>query len=254
MYPYTILAGIDLYTILVGLAVLSALATYRILSTKYNFSVKFYNFVLLCAVLSITLGFFSAAFFQALYNIKEIGRFELSSTSGMTFLGGLMGGAAVFIIVYFGIGALVFKDKENIKSFGKIANIGACSICIAHSIGRLGCLMAGCCHGRREDGFLGIYNHMVGYKTLPVQLYEALFLAALFAVLIVLLKKGKNTISVYLIAYAVWRFFAEYMRADERGDTFISALSPSQLICIPMLLIGVIIIVCSIKGKKDEMG
>ena len=94
---------------------------------------------------------------------------------------------------------------------------------------------------------------MVGYKTLPVQLYEALFLAALFAVLVMLFQKGKNTMSIYLIAYAVWRFFAEYMRADERGDTLISALSPSQLICIPMLLIGVIILYFSIKGKKDEI-
>lgn len=253
MYPYTIFAGIDLYTIFVALAVLSALATYRILGAKFDFSTKFYNFVLLCAVLSITLGLFSAAFFQALYNIKETGRFELTSTSGMTFLGGLMGGAAVFIIFYFGVGALVFKDRENVKSFGKIANIGACSICIAHSVGRIGCLMAGCCHGKRVDGFLGIYNHMVGYKTLPVQLYEALFLAALFAALVILFKKGKNTMSIYLIAYAVWRFFAEYMRADERGDTLISALSPSQLICIPMLLIGVIILYFSIKGKKDEI-
>lgn len=252
MYPFTIFAGIDLYTVFVALAILSALFTLRVLGTKYNVSVKLYNFTLINGVLSILLGFFSATLFQALYNIKQTGHFELNASSGMTFLGGLMGGAAVFLIIYFGVGAFIFKDKENIRGFGKIANIGACCICIAHSLGRLGCLMAGCCHGKREDGFFGIYNHMVGYKTLPVQLYEALFLAALFVILLVLLKKGKNTISAYLIAYAIWRFFAEYLRADERGDTLINALTPSQLICIPMLIIGIIIIVLSKKGSKDE--
>ena len=252
MYPFTIFADVDLYTCLVALAVLAALFVLRILSTKYGVSIKLYNFTLLCGTLSIILGFLSATLFQALYNIKELGRFELGNSTGMTFLGGLLGGAIIFLSIYFGIGALIFKDKDNIKNFGKIANIGACCICIAHSVGRIGCLMAGCCHGKRVDGFFGIYNYSVGYKTLPVQLYEAVFLAILFFVLIKLIDKGKNTISIYLIAYAIWRFVAEYMRADERGQTFVDVLTPSQLICIPMLLLGIIILVISIKGRKNE--
>jgi len=252
MYPFTIFADVDLYTCLVALAVLCALFTLRVLTTKYDISVKLYNFTLVCGTLSIMVGFLSASFFQALYNIKELGRFELANTTGMTFLGGLLGGAFVFLSIYFGVGAFLFKDGENIKSFGNIANIGACCICIAHSIGRIGCLMAGCCHGKRADGFFGIYNHVVGYKTLPVQLYEAIFLIVLFVILLKLLEKGKNTISIYLIAYAIWRFFAEYLRADDRGQTLIDILTPSQLICIPMLALGVLILILSKKGYKNE--
>lgn len=252
MYPYEIIAGIDLYTLLVCLAVLSAFLTLRIFGTKYGLSAKVYNFTLLCGVLAITLGFLFAIVFQALYNIKKLGYFELSTSTGMTFLGGLLGGAAVFLIVYFGVGHFVFKDKDNIKGFGTVANVGACCICIAHAIGRIGCLMAGCCHGKRVDGFFGIYNHSVGYKTLPVQLYEALFLLALFCILIVLLKKRVNTLGIYLVAYAIFRFFAEYLRADERGDTLISIFSPSQFICFPMLAIGITLIVFTKMRRKNE--
>lgn len=252
MYPFAIFSDIDLYTCLVCLSVILALLTLRILGNKCALSTKLYNFTLVCGTLSIMLGFISATIFQALYNIKESGNFELSTSTGMTFLGGLLGGAVVFIGIYFGVGAFVFNDTENVKEFGKIANIGACCICIAHSVGRIGCLMAGCCHGKRVDGFFGIYNYSVGYKTLPVQLYEAVFLAILFFVLIKLIDKGKNTISIYLIAYAIWRFVAEYMRADERGQTIVDIFTPSQLICIPMLLLGIIILVISIKGRKNE--
>ena len=49
--------------------------------------------------------------------------------------------------------------------------------------------------------------------------------------------------SVYLIGYGIWRFFIEYLRGDDRGETLLSFLSPSQLTAIVLSIVGVLLIV-----------
>ena len=62
----------------------------------------------------------------------------------------------------------------------------------------------------------------------------------LFAFLLLrsLAKEG-YCLPVYLCAYAVWRFAIEYLRADYRGDTFVEALTPSQLIACILFAVGI---------------
>ena len=56
----------------------------------------------------------------------------------------------------------------------------------------------------------------------------------------------------YAIVYGIWRFLIEFARSDERGETIISALSPSQLIAILMIAAGVLYIcVWYFKKKKS---
>ena len=38
-----------------------------------------------------------------------------------------------------------------------------------------------------------------------------------------------------MIMYGVWRFIIEFFRADDRGSTIVSFLSPSQLIAVLMI-------------------
>ena len=77
----------------------------------------------------------------------------------------------------------------------------------------------------------------------PIQLYEALFLFALFAVMTVLLLKFnfQHNLSAYLISYGIFRFVNEFFRTDGRGH-FIGSLSPSQFWSIVMVVIGVALI------------
>ena len=125
-----------------------------------------------------------------------------------------------------------------------MSGIAGGAIALAHGIGRIGCLCAGCCHGEVTDAWYGIYNAALDAKTVPVQLFEALFLFALAAFLSVWLWKGmRGGLGIYLSAYAVWRFFIEYLRTDHRGQSPISFLSPSQLTAVVLLLVGVGLIV-----------
>ena len=73
-----------------------------------------------------------------------------------------------------------------------------------------------------------------------MQLYEAIFLFALAAVLLYRLIKGKHyNLPIYTVAYGVWRFFAEYLRADARGQGIIPFLSPSQQTALLLIAVGV---------------
>ena len=118
------------------------------------------------------------------------------------------------------------------------------SIVVAHAFGRIGCLMDGCCYGAITDAWYGIemLSGGVWAKRVPTQLFEAIFLFLLFAVLVVLIvrKKFRNTPSVYLIAYGVWRFLIEFIRDDNRGSSGIPGLYPSQLTAIILVIIGVV--------------
>ena len=53
-------------------------------------------------------------------------------------------------------------------------------------------------------------------------------------------------------AYGVWRFFIEYFRADDRGQTIVPFLSPSQLVAIVMVLLGVAYLVLWYLQKQGK--
>jgi prolipoprotein diacylglyceryltransferase len=44
---------------------------------------------------------------------------------------------------------------------------------------------------------------------------------------------------IYMLGYGAWRFLIEYARADDRGETIVSFLSPSQLFALLLMLGGV---------------
>jgi phosphatidylglycerol:prolipoprotein diacylglycerol transferase len=79
----------------------------------------------------------------------------------------------------------------------------------------------------------------LGYYV-PTQLYEALFLFVVFAVLTFLVFKYdfKHGLSLYLGSYGIWRFIIEFFRADHRGS-FVGNMSPSQFWSLLMIPIAV---------------
>ena len=93
----------------------------------------------------------------------------------------------------------------------------------------------------------------LGYKVIPTQLFEAIFLTILFCVFVYRIRhrKGYN-LPLYMISYAIWRFFAEYLRKDYRGETLVDFLTPSQFIAVLMVVAGVILFVIMKKSSKKK--
>ena len=251
MYPNEIIFGMTLYEIFLAIGIVAALAIARIFSDIDKVPAKLFNFILIDGCVAIALGYFGAVFTQAIYNWLDDGVFELTVTTGATFLGGLIAGVVIFLIGYFIIGSFLFKKKENIKYFPRLLDFAPVSITAAHAFGRLGCLMAGCCHGEICDAWYAVYHVNLGAKAVPIQLFESIFLFILCAVLTILaIKKVSGTMAIYMSSYGMWRFFVEYLRSDDRGSTVVDFLTPSQLISVLLLIGSVLILLYSLKMRK----
>ena len=255
MYPYKIIWDIDLYDIFLTVGFNSALIVFDIYTTKRKMKSKIQTFYLILGIVSIFVGLYSAELFQSVFNYIKTGEFKFQ---GLTFYGGLIGGTIIFLTGFFLVGKFIFKDKEHISSFKELLEVAPCCITVAHAFGRLGCLTAGCCYGLETDGFPGFHMHVQtnsGYVEgtfLPTQLYESLFLFGLFVFLSVRYFKGKpRNLSVYLIAYGLWRFFMEFLRIDERG-AFLPFLTPAQAISILAVILGIILIFIFSKSEKNS--
>ena len=251
MYPnelFNILGiSVDLYTICFLVGIIACLIFTIIAMKKCGYSSTARDTIIIIGIFAIMIGLLSAALFQAFYNLIAGRGFTFE---GMTFIGGLIGGVISFLGIYF-LYVCAINPKLKEKSFFKsdmnkgvwyLLRIAPISITIAHGFGRIGCLFAGCCHGQVTNEWYGIWNAEVGAKTVPTQLYEAIFLFLLSAVMIVLLFKinFKYNMSLYLVSYGIWRFIIEYFRADYRGN-FIPGLSPSQFWSIIMVILGIVI-------------
>lgn len=238
MYPELLHIGsftLYSYALFVVIGLFAAAFTFRILADKTGLPDRAYNFYLLTGIGSIAVGFLSAMLFQSVYYLIETGEWTFGA---MTFMGGLIGGVACFILVT----ALLAK-KEYKAHFWRVANLLAPSILVAHAFGRIGCFLNGCCYGRVTDGPLGVLFPGHTEKVIPTQLIESAFLFVLFAVLLVLIlryKRGNLPMLVYLYAYSVFRFILEFFRGDDRGE-FLGGLTPSQWQSVFMLLIAVLL-------------
>lgn len=254
MYPNELFLGIDLYAIMLVVAFLSALIYFRLVADRLQFGAALQNLCIAGGLAALIGGYFAAVLTQAIYNAQETGHFSLNRNTGATFYGGLIGGAAIYLFVYFVVGRGILKQKDTTRRFWQMSSIAAGCITLAHGFGRLGCLFAGCCHGKVTDQWYGIYNAQVGAKTVPIPLFETLFLWALCAFLTwnTVKRKRENGLSLYLILYAIWRFCIEFFRADDRGAALCAFLSPSQLVALLLLPVGIVLWLAERKMNRRE--
>ena len=256
MYPYTVFLGMGLYEICIAVGIVLAMLLADRLAIQKSFSVGLQKMLVLSTVGAVVIGFFGAIVFQAFYNFLETGTFSLEA--GMTFYGGFIFGVGGFLFMWFLVGKAFGLQQEAKERIRDVADMAGAIVPFAHAFGRLGCLFAGCCHGNPTEKWYGVktllwfkdenenvYSEWV--KVVPVQLFEAIFLFALAAVLLfVLIKRKENEkrplpiLPLYFIGYAVWRFCIEFARGDERGQSPVSFLTPSQFIAVILFAVGVV--------------
>jgi len=104
-------------------------------------------------------------------------------------------------------------------------------------IGRVGCLIAGCCRGVPWDGPWAI-SYGDGIPRHPAPLYEMLFNIAMGFVLLALCRRQilfGRLFALYLLSYGVFRFLIEFIRDTAKPY---DGLSAYQLMCIVMIVAG----------------
>lgn len=145
--------------------------------------------------------------------------------SGRTIVGGLIGGT---------IGAILTKKILGVKE--KRGNFFAPAIAMGVAIGRLGCFFRGCCYGKQTILPWGV-NFGDGVLRHPTQLYESLFMLAMF----VYLEKIKNRedvkpgqlFKILMISYFIFRFFIEFIRVEQ---VVFVGLTSFQIISIGVII------------------
>lgn len=157
---------------------------------------------------------------------------------GLVFYGGLIG--AILVSLYY-----VWRHHLN---YWKITDIFAPAIPLGHAFGRMGCFMAGCCHGRPSPDAWWSLKFPSGVGSFappdiplyPTQLIEAGFNLLVFVGLFLFRKHKRfqgQVLAVYLIIYAILRSIIELYRGDaERGFVVDETLSTSQFISIIMVV------------------
>ena len=169
---------------------------------------------------------------------------------GMVFYGGLFG-AMIGAAWYMKALKLPFKPYFDIIAF---------CVPLFHGFARIGCFLGGCCYGIEcRYGF--VYHNALelsanGVSRFPVQLLESGLEFVLFAVILLLYKKKAligRLMYVYLLSYAVIRFFDEFLRGDRiRG--FVGPVSTSQFISLIVFVTVIIILIVDAVKKKNSAG
>lgn len=175
--------------------------------------------------------------------------------SGGVFYGGLI--LAVVIALWY--------IRRHALPMWTTCDVFAPGIALGHIVGRLGCLMAGCCFGRQtsvpwaitfRDPFA---NANVGtpldVPLHPTQLYEA---GAELAILIVLLateRRGRpfpgRTFWLYMLLYAISRYVIEIYRGDPRGTVF-GMVSTSQFVSLLLVPLAVAMLLWLSRRQEPE--
>lgn len=133
-------------------------------------------------------------------------------------------------------------------------DVFAPGIALGHAVGRLGCLMAGCCWGHAthlpwgitfSDPFTGDYvGTPLGVALHPTQVYEAIAETGILLFLLWFEKRGRafngRTFWVYILLYGISRYAIEFFRGDPRGSVWI--FSTSQFISVLLVPLAVMML------------
>jgi phosphatidylglycerol---prolipoprotein diacylglyceryl transferase len=144
------------------------------------------------------------------------------------------------------------------------ADLFAPGIALGHIIGRLGCLLAGCCYGRETDLPWGItFTNPVaaanagtplGRPLHPTQLYDAGAELLILVFLLAFERRGRpypgRTFWLYMLLYAISRFIVEIFRGDPRG--VIMGLSTSQFLSVLIVPLSIVMLL-RLRGGSATM-
>jgi phosphatidylglycerol:prolipoprotein diacylglycerol transferase len=172
---------------------------------------------------------------------KPIWEIFMVQHGGLVYYGGLIGSSLAYIL---------YARWKKLPLW-KGADILAPSIALGHGLGRIGCLMNGCCYGRACSFPWGITypdrpgGPPAGVPLHPTQVYETILNLLLYGALVWLYRRKKfdgQVFAVYLVSYGVIRSFVELFRGDYPQYYFGGWATPAHLISFIILVVGAVLL------------
>ena len=145
---------------------------------------------------------------------------------GRTIAGGFVGGMLA-----------VWWVKRRLGLRARFGNVLAPAVALGMAVGRVGCLLSGCCHGRPTALPWGV-DFGDGVPRHPTQVYEIIFCLAAFLLMQRRLETARPgaLMTGFLAAYFVFRFAEEFLRPQDIAW----GLTVFQWICLAGLLLLVL--------------
>lgn len=172
------------------------------------------------------------------------GLVEVARTGSLSWLA--HGGGAVFFgAVPGGALAAAAAGRWLRLDWLRVLDLSVPGLAAGHALGRIGCLLGGCCYGRPGGGAWAVlYTHPIApgahpsVPRHPAPLYEAVGLLALGAAFALIPPRragdGSRALA-YLAAYAALRVAVEAFRGDAIRGVWLGA-STSQIVAVVALL------------------
>ena len=174
----------------------------------------------------------------------------LSQVGGLVFYGGFIG-AVIAVLLYSKIAKVPLLQYLDV-----LAPVAP----IAHAIGRVGCLLGGCCFGMEvphSHPFAIIYPQESlaappGIPLLAIPLIESAVNLLIAAILFTFSGKQKTpgrVVALYAMLYAIARSILEFFRGDEARGVY-GGVSTSQIISIFIFAGGAALFIAAPKLKE----
>ena len=200
----------------------------------------------LCS-LSFIFGVIGARIFYIVENLHYYFKNPLEiimlQHGGLSWYGGLAAGI-IFAVLYI---------KKRRLALYKILDLISPFLALGQAIGRIGCLLNGCCFGSVYISglYFGVHNLIIT----PIQIISSGILILIFLLLRFFQNKPHREGQIfflYLLLYSLKRFFVEFWRAD--NPAIFAGLSLFQIISIAILIASALKLFSLTKIKKKNAG
>ena len=125
-------------------------------------------------------------------------------------------GLTSFGALLFGLGVYAWFAWRQKRAFRDVLDLVAPSALLGHAIGRIGCLLNGCCYGVVTTSKIGVHIDDTNILHVPAQLFDSLMAFAAVGILLAIERRGLQrgqSFSLFLILYGGTRFIYEFWRA-----------------------------------------
>ncbi|AQX74697.1 diacylglyceryl transferase [Dehalococcoides mccartyi] len=208
-----------------------------------------YDTVLTAAIIAIPSGIVFAKLLHVIdaWEYYSLNPGAIFSGEGLTIFGAIIGAT---------IGLWIYSRYSHFN-LGYLLDVAVPGILLGQAIGRVGCLLNGCCYG--EFGGTGcsvIYTNPAtaapyGVEVAPTQAYEIIFLLCLFALSLFIAKKLRpdgQLFLLYISLYAAWRVAIGFVRVN---DDFALGLEQAQVVGLILMAVAVPLFIYRFRKQKQ---
>ncbi len=166
------------------------------------------------------------------------------------------GGFSQYGMILGGLASAAIYAYRRKLPFVRFLDLIPVPLLVGLSIGRIGCITRGCCHGGPTDlpwGFVFLHPDsfiapvLRGVPVHPTQLYEIVWFLALAGILLGLRKylrqvEGLSAL-IFFVGHSVGRFLIFFTRGDHQALQVMVGLTQAQIIALVIFLVSVSLLI-----------